>query len=326
MVSAFLPFVGWAPGLTAITGELGLSYAQAGTISSATGLVAGVMIMAGGVLSARYGSKVIILVGLAVGILGQLIFAGADEFGVVLTGRLLAGVSVGFLWVATYTMAVNWFRLSRQTGRALGIMASGDGIGALLSLFAFAAVLAALGWRMGLTAQAVLMSVVLIVVLVVSKNPPTPVDAPGDLGDRMQILSGHAAGSVSMVRSICTRNVLVAIVFWTGGVGLFSVLASWMPAVLIEGAGFSESRAGFHTSLFSIVGMASALAAPCAARPLLNESVDPRCRPVFRRLWALSCFGPIRHVQDVDTMSTSAVAFPTFRPSTSLAWLTTLMP
>jgi len=79
-------------------------------------------------------------------------------------------------------MAVDWFRDGRQTGRALGIMASGDGVGALLSLFAFAAVLTAFGWRMGLTAQAILMSAMVIAVVVVSKDAPARSSTPAEAG------------------------------------------------------------------------------------------------------------------------------------------------
>jgi MFS family permease len=157
LVGAFLPYVGWSPSLGAISEELGLSYAQAGGISSITGLVAGVMILIGGVVASRWGSKNVIMAGLTAGVLGQAAFAMADGFELIIVARALAGVSVGFLWVATYTMAVSWFRDSKKTGRALGVMLSGDGMGAVLSLFVFSAVLASFGWRMGLTVQAVCM-------------------------------------------------------------------------------------------------------------------------------------------------------------------------
>ena len=48
-----------------------------------------------------------------------------------------------------------------------------------------------------------------------------------------------------------------------------------MPAILVEEAGYSESLAGFVTSLFSIVGMASALVAPLVLAQAV-ESVSSR--------------------------------------------------
>ena len=265
LVGAFLPYVGWSPSLATISEELSLSYSQAGGISSITGFVAGVMIMIGGVVASRWGSKNVIVAGLAAGVLGQAVFAMADGFEIVIVARVLAGVSVGFLWVATYTMAVSWFRDSKKTGRALGVMLSGDGMGALLSLFVFSAVLAALGWRMGLAVQAVCMGAVLIVVLFVSKNAPVAGD------QALNALPAEPAAGVSAertYRSLANRNVLSALLFWIGGVGLFSAIASWMPAILVEEAGMSESLAGFLTSLFSIAGSAAALSVPILAERL----------------------------------------------------------
>lgn len=265
LVCAFLPYVGWSPSLGAISEELNLSYSQAGGISSLTGLVAGAMILIGGVVASRWGCKNVIVAGLASGVLGQAAFAMANGFGLIVVARVLAGVSVGFLWVATYTMAVNWFRDSKKTGRALGVMLSGDGMGAVLSLFVFSAVLAAFGWRTGLTVQAVVMAVVLVLVLVVSKN------APVDGNDVQQPSSPELAANISgegTYRSLLNRNVLAAVLFWIGGVGLFAAISSWMPAILVEDAGMSESLAGFLTALFSIAGSAAALTVPLLAERL----------------------------------------------------------
>ncbi|MBM7417369.1 MULTISPECIES: nitrate/nitrite transporter [Nocardiaceae] len=262
LVCAFLPYVGWSPSLGAISEELSLSYSQAGGISSITGLVAGAMILIGGVVASRWGCKSVIVVGLASGVLGQAVFAMAQGFELVVVARVLAGVSVGFLWVSTYTMAVNWFRDSRKTGRALGVMLSGDGVGAVLSLFVFSAVLAAFGWRTGLTVQAVVMGVVLVLVLVVSRNAPVagPENSQSSVSPTAAPFSSDAT-----YRSLLNRNVVAAVLIWVGGVGLFAAISSWMPSILVEDAGMSESLAGLLTALFSIAGSAAALTVPLLA-------------------------------------------------------------
>ncbi|SDC06082.1 Sugar phosphate permease [Mycolicibacterium neoaurum] len=267
LVAGFLPYVGWSPSLGAISEDLGLSYSQAGGISSVTGLVGGVMILLGGVIATRWGSKSVIAAGLASGVIAQVIFALSEGFALVIVARVFAGIAVGFLWVATYTMAVGWFRDSKQTGRAVGIMMSGDGVGAVLSLFAFSAVMGAFGWRMGLNVQAVCLAGVLLLVLVVSKNAPT---APAGITEIQ-----HSSANLptirptqSAVRSLLNRNVVLATIFWIGGVGLFSTIASWMPAILVENAGYSEAMAGLVTSLFSIAGMVAAFGGPLIAERL----------------------------------------------------------
>ncbi|WP_422747096.1 MFS transporter [Mycobacterium sp. WMMD1722] len=270
LVGAFLPYIGWSPSLSEISEGLSLSYSQAGSISSVTGLVAGVMIVIGGVIASRLGPKRVILAGLAAGVVGQLVFAAAESIELLMVGRVFAGLSVGFLWVATYTMAADWFRNDRQTGRALGVMMSGDGVGALLSLFAFAAVLTAFGWRLGLVVQAVFLVVVLILVAVVSRNAPSAGKDSAQPNDAFESTL-KASTTDGTVRAIANRNVLSAVIFWIGGVGLFSVVASWMPAILVEDAGMSESLAGFLTSLFSIAGMAAAFGVPLIAERLGNK-------------------------------------------------------
>lgn len=263
LVGAFLPYVGWSPSLSAISDDLGLSYSQAGGISSITGLVAGAMILIGGVFASRWGCKNVILAGLAAGAIGQAVFAMSNGFGLVVVARVLAGVSVGFLWVATYTMAVNWFRNQRETGRAVGVMLSADGMGAVLGLFVFSAVLAMLGWRTGLNVQAVCLGAVLIVVLVVSKDAPAP---ESEQTTRQADLKPGTGDLVrSMFQCLKNRNVVTGLLYWVGGVGLFSVIASWMPAILVEDAGMSESLAGFISALFSIAGSAAALSVPYLA-------------------------------------------------------------
>lgn len=270
LVGAFLPYVGWSPSLGSISEDLGLNYSQAGGISSITGLVAGAMILIGGVVASRWGCKNVILAGLAAGVIGQAVFAMSSGFGLVVVARVLAGVSVGFLWVATYTMAVNWFRDRQETGRAVGVMLSADGMGAILSLFVFSTVLATFGWRMGLAVQAVCLGAVLIVVLVVSKNAPAPESELAAAGEA-EVSPGTSDLVRSMFHCLKNRNVLTALLYWVGGVGLFSVIASWMPAILVEDAGMSESLAGFISALFSIAGSAAALSVPSLAEHWGNK-------------------------------------------------------
>ncbi|MDI9933679.1 MFS transporter [Rhodococcus sp. IEGM 1354] len=260
LVGAFLPYVGWSPSLSTISEDLGLSYSQAGGISSITGLVAGSMILVGGVFASRWGCKSVVIAGLAAGVIGQAVFAMSEGFGLLAVARVLAGISVGFLWVATYTLAVNWFRDQRKTGRALGVMLSADGMGAVLGLFAFSAVLATLGWRTGLNVQAVCMGAVLIVVLVVAKNAPNP-ESEHATGQAV-VRPGTGELVRAMFQCLKNRNVMTALLFWIGGVGLFSVIASWMPAILVEDAGMSESLAGFVSAMFSIAGSVAALSVP----------------------------------------------------------------
>jgi cyanate permease len=129
-------------------------------------------------------------------------------------------------------------------------------------------VLTAYGWRTGLTIQAVCLGVVFVVVLLVSSN--AAVHDPIGVTPGRPFATG-SGGARTRARTLLTRNVLAAGIFEIGTVGLFAVIPSWMPAILVEDAGMSESRAGFVTSLFSIVGMAAAFSVPAVAEKWGNR-------------------------------------------------------
>lgn len=262
LVATFIPYVGWSPALSTIVDDLGLTYSQAGTLSSATGLVAGLALLAGGILIRRWGSKPIVMAGLATGLVGQLIFIAAESYPTVLTGRLVSGLAVGFLFVGTFTLAVEWFQEDRQAGRALGIMMTGDGVGSLVIFAGLALLLTAFGWRAGLAIQGGVLLAVLVVTAFIAKDvPAVPCEHTRDKPPPSE------SGVGSALRLIRERNVALAIAYWVGGVGLFALIASWMPTVLAEESGWSASTAGFATSLFAVVGMVAALsAASIAAR------------------------------------------------------------
>ena len=261
LVAAFIPYVGWSPALSTITEDLGLTYSQAGALSSATGLVAGLALLTGGILSRKWGSKTIVMAGLTAGLMGQLIFAAAESYPTVMAGRLVSGLAVGFLFVGTFTLAVEWFHEGRQAGRALGIMMTGDGVGSLVILSGLALLLTAFGWRTGLAIQGGVLMAVLVVTALVAKDVPT---APAEHPTRQPAAADSGIGSA--FRLIRERNVALAIAYWVGGVGLFALISSWMPTVLAEEAGWSTSSAGFATSLFAVVGMVAALSSPYIAR------------------------------------------------------------
>lgn len=271
VVGVGLPYFGWTPSLTTIAGDLSLNYAQAGALSSVTALTAGVALLLGGMLVVRWGCKNVILIGLVTGVAGELIFAAAETYSVGMLARAIAGVAVGLLLVAPYTLVVNWFLESKQTGRAIGVMVSGDGIGILFALFAFALILNAAGWRTGLVAQAVYLGLLFVVALLVIRNAPAS-ELNGPRQDASPNRSGALAGIMHSVRN---RNVLVAVAFYIGAQGLLSLMASWMPTILVANAGWSESTAGLFTSLFSVAGILPAILAG-----LFSDKIGKRKLPI----------------------------------------------
>ncbi|MDV6286919.1 MFS transporter [Rhodococcus jostii] len=257
LVGGFIAYNGWAPSLNDIKDDLALSFSQAGSLSAVTGFSAGIMIMVGGLAASRWGTKNVVLLGLLCGVVGLFIFSFAGGYALAITGRVISGFSVGLLFVGTYTLAAEWFQSDRQTKRATGIMMSGDGVGVLLSIFGLAFVLTAFGWRNGIAIQAVILLAMIPIVFLFSRNVSSRVAATGtqenaDLSERP---------SRSAWSAVKNRNVLLATIFWCGGVGLLTLITVWLPGILVDGAGWSESTAGFFSSMFSVIGMAAAFSA-----------------------------------------------------------------
>jgi nitrate/nitrite transporter NarK len=251
LIACFIPYIGWSPSLIEISEDVGLSATEAGLLGSITALVGGLILPFAGVIGDRWGIKKIILVGLAASIVGQLLFAWAPDYSLLMVGRAISGLGVGLLFVGPYTMAVNWFEKERKNGIALGIMFTSDGIGTAFALYLFAIVLVAFGWREGSVIGGVFLVVVFIVAAIFLReaDPAEP-----------ETQEQEAADGRSTVSWLFSRNVLIASAFFIGEWGIFAVVAVWMPTILIEGAGWSTTLAGLFSSLYVLIGMVTSIA------------------------------------------------------------------
>ncbi|MGJ0204136.1 MFS transporter [Leucobacter sp. gxy201] len=246
LIACFIPYIGWSVSLLDILDEFTLSNAQAGLLGSITALVGGLILPFAGVIGDRVGIKKIILIGIIAALVGQLMFAWAPDYTLLMLGRAISGLGVGLLFVGPYTMAINWFERERKSGIALGVMFTSDGIGSYLSLYAFAIVLTAFGWRTGSVIGGVFLAVVFVIAAVFLKD--APVDEPA------VAVEADDSGR-STLSWLFSRNVLVASLFFIGEWGIFAIVAVWMPTILIEEAGWNPTLAGLLASLYVIFGI-----------------------------------------------------------------------
>ena len=251
LIACFIPYIGWSVSLLDISEEFALSATQAGLLGSITALVGGLVLPFAGAIGDRWGIKRIIIIGIIASIAGQLLFAWAPDYTLLMCGRALSGLGVGLLFVGPYTMAVNWFERERKSGIALGVMFTSDGIGTAFALYVFAIVLVMFGWRTGSVIGAGLLVVILVVAMLFLR------DAPKDPSEPSAAASAgtDAESARSVLSALLSRNVLVAAAFFVGEWGIFAVVAVWMPTILIEGAGWDAALAGLFSSLYVLVGM-----------------------------------------------------------------------
>lgn len=249
LIACFIPYIGWSVSLLDILDQFELSSAQAGLLGSITALVGGLVLPFAGVIGDRIGIKKIILIGIVAALIGQLMFAWAPDYLVLMLGRAISGLGVGLLFVGPYTMAINWFERERRSGIALGIMFTSDGIGSYLSLYAFAIVLTAFGWQTGSAIGGVFLAVVFVIAAIFLKDAPRD-----DAGEAAAVADADADGR-STISWLLSRNVLVAALFFIGEWGIFAIVAVWMPTILIEEAGWDPTLAGLLASLYVIFGI-----------------------------------------------------------------------
>jgi len=267
LVGGFIAYNGWAPSLNDIKDDLALTFSEVGSLSAVTGLSAGIMILLGGLAASRWGTKNVVLAGLACGVVGLFLFSVAGGYALAITGRAISGFAVGLLFVGTYTLAAEWFQNDRQTKRATGIMMSGDGVGVLLSIFVLAFVLSAFGWRNGLAIEGIIVLVMIPIVVLFTRN----VDNRANATERRQTVRRAGKPILGSWAGVKHRNVLIATIYWCGGVGLLTLITGWLPAILVDEAGWSESTAGFFSSMFSVIGMTAAFSAAFLTGRAINH-------------------------------------------------------
>lgn len=250
-VAIFIPYVGYSTQIVAMMAELGMSYTMIGTLASASAVAGGVVLPFAGVLVDRWGAKKITVLGLFISAIGQVAFAYVPTYDALLASRIFLGAGIPLLFIGPYTLALRWFERSGKTGIAMGAMLATDGIGTLVALYAYSHVLSLYGWRDGSALGAIVLVVMMLVTLVFLKEPH---HFAGD---------GAKTAGASLLHGIFAaithRNVLVASVFLVGVWGSYAVAIYWVPTILMEESGWSESDAGLIGALYPLVGMICAV-------------------------------------------------------------------
>lgn len=247
LITCFIPYIGYSTKLMEIMEETSINYTQAGMLASVTALVGGIILPFVGVLVEKWGAKNIIVLGLVISAIGQLLFAYMPDYSWLIFSRALTGLGVGLLFVGPYTMAIKWFEKEGKIGIAMGVMFTSDGIGTAFALYLYAIVLSSLGWRHGSALGGAFIILVLLVTIFILKEPSHV------LANKNKQVK-HKFALKDYFNVIKNRNVIVATAFFVGEWGLYAVVAYWIPTILIEEAGWSESLAGFLTALYVLIG------------------------------------------------------------------------
>jgi predicted MFS family arabinose efflux permease len=209
-----------------------IDYAGAGNVLGAYTFSYGLAQLAAGLLTDRFGSRRLLLVGLALATAGSALFAVAPTYAVAVGARLVLGVAGGFLYTPTIAYTFAAFDPALR-GRAMGVAESGVGAGQVLGIVGMPLLFALAGLT---PAFLVFPAVAVALALAVVRLPDV---------DRAPRRPGEGLAALARERDFWVLLVGVAFV---GMLAQVSVL-SWMPTYLRQVHGYGVVAAGLSTAI-----------------------------------------------------------------------------
>ena len=258
--------------------DLGLSYAQLGTLLGLYMLPGAAFALPGGVVGQRFGERRIVVAGLALMIAGGAVTAGAGGFGTAVTGRLLSGVGAVVMNILLAKIVSDWFA-GKELSTAMAIMLTSWPVGLGLAATTLGGVAAGTSWRTAVMATAAAAGLGLLLMLLCR-------DAPGAAGGPARAaLRGRELG-LSLSAGFawgCFNASLVAIVTFgpglliargatLGDAGRVVSLAIWLTMLSVPLGGLLTDRLERPTVLIvtgSLVAAGTMLLIPVLAHAVL---------------------------------------------------------
>jgi predicted MFS family arabinose efflux permease len=165
---------GYSAILPAMQQDLGISSAAAGSLASWN--LGGYMLMAavGGVLSSRFGPRLVVGLGSLVAAAGMLLTGLSTGVASAAAARLLTGLGSGTVLVPSVALMASWFAI-KQRGMASGVVSSGSSLALVITGPVVPLIIGgggADGWRIAWYFFAALTCVVGVLTLVVQRDRP----------------------------------------------------------------------------------------------------------------------------------------------------------
>jgi CP family cyanate transporter-like MFS transporter len=145
-------------------------------------------------------------------------------------------------------------RTTSRVGVATGTYAAALNMGSMLTSLATAPLASAFGWQTALLFWLVFVLLAGVAWLLVVRKPAAP---------PAHRISERPDAAVPPPRSVRVASFLLAIAFAGQSFAYFSITA-WLPTLLAEEVGFGPAAAGAGASVFQLVGVAGANAAPAS--------------------------------------------------------------
>ena len=156
-----------------LAGEMGLSYAQIGTLIGLFLLPGVFFAIPSGMVTRAVSNKNLLIVGAAIMIAGALVMASAEGSQALFIGRLITGIGGTIFNVILTKMVTEWF-FGKEIVSALSIMLAAWPIGMALGLVTQAAIAETWGWPWAIHATAIVALAALLLTIALYRDPLVP--------------------------------------------------------------------------------------------------------------------------------------------------------
>src|SRR5438552_8268088 len=267
-----------------IVTDLGLSWAQLGSLIGLYMLPGAFLALPGGMLGQRLGERRTVVASLALMVVGGLVTAASHSFAVAAAGRLLSGVGAVLMNILLAKMVADWFT-EREMSTAMAVMLTSWPVGLGLAAATLGSLATRSSWRMAIAMTALAAAVGLVLIAFAYRDPPrAPARAPGPAERRARLSTRDVGLAVSAGFAWgCFNASLVAVIAFgpgmlmAGGVslgeaGFIVSLAIWVTILSVPLGGLLADRLG-RPNLLIVTGSVAAglvtLLLPVLEHPLL---------------------------------------------------------
>lgn len=227
-----------------LVADLGLSYAELGTLIGLYLLPGAFLALPGGLLGSRFGDRAVVLSALGLMTLGGAGLAVGESWPVVTGGRLVSGAGGVLLNMQLAKTVTDWFA-GRELATALGVMLATWPLGIALGLATLGALAAATTWRTAILVTTLYAAVAFGLALLFYRDPPAAVLGGGRVERRWWSITGRE-----------TALTVVAGLAWATLNAGFILVLSFGPKLLVE-RGAAPAGANLVVSWASFLSIAT---------------------------------------------------------------------
>jgi MFS family permease len=228
--------------------DLGLSYAQLGTLIGLYMLPGALFALPGGLIGQRLGERRVVVAGLALMVAGGVLTAVAGGFATAVVGRLVSGIGAVLMNILLAKIVSDWFA-GRELSTAMALMLSSWPVGLGLAAATLGGLAAATSWRTAVLATAGAAGLGLVLMLGCRDAPGAGGAAPRGIMRGRELALSVAAGfawgcfNASLVAVVAFGpGLLLARGATLGDAGRMVSLAIWVTMVSVPLGGFLTDR------------------------------------------------------------------------------------